>query len=288
MLLTALGLAALPKKWGNPGEAINRAHPLPTVLPLLVSRSAANRSSQALTISQAPQSRAACRHLARSQPILPYDVGSLNPLQLSLARRTLHCRLEPFWSTALPHRRVLIATYIVDLSITSPSVVEARRKAEPLTCVTVATNSDGHFSHDQVVPWEKLSNHPISMPMASSLDHPVQQPMWGVRLEATLLADGDARAESCGRTTSSLTESLAYAEGRKADAIQAQSLVGCLPVCQASGLAKLSSKRAALSHAACGSILTASGASIASVHQDTVTTPISISSGIRLISDIVS
>jgi hypothetical protein len=135
------------------------------------------------------------------------DMAFADPESLSLAHDYLDLRLRPFWSHVLPYRRVSISVYTIPLQNTAsdtsappskPTLLEAQ---DPLLRTTFTTNAQGHFSHNLIVPWERICTDPSSLGMAFSGDEGLVRTTsspevdelvsWGLYIEAQLLADRD-------------------------------------------------------------------------------------------------
>lgn len=160
--------------------------------------------------------------------VLSTDQVFLDQEQLKLAHEYLDTRLRPFWSTALPNRRVALSLYTVKL-INSKPVPEPGPELfeqEPLMRTTFTTNSQGVFVHHFVIPWERICTHPESVGLAFSEDPQNTDPHkdWGLVFRAQLLGeegpDGLQRAsttDSMNSTDSSrssrVRSKLARAEG---------------------------------------------------------------------------
>jgi hypothetical protein len=112
-------------------------------------------------------------------------------------------RLAPFWSSVLAYRRVAISMYPVPLKRDdAPPHPDAELFAqEPLVRTTFTTNAQGHFSHNVVVPWERICTHPQSLPMAFADDPANDRTDWGVIVRAELLAEeGPSRLKPASGT----------------------------------------------------------------------------------------
>lgn len=163
-----------------------------------------------------------------SLPRIPStDQVFLDHEQLKLAHEYLDTRLRPFWSSALPNRRVALSLYTVKLVDNKP-VPEPGPKLfeqEPLMRTTFTTNSQGVFIHHFVIPWERICTHPESIGLAFSEDPQNSDPHkdWGLVFRAQLLGeegpDGLQRAStsdslgSTNSTSSRVRSKLARAEG---------------------------------------------------------------------------
>lgn len=121
------------------------------------------------------------------------DQVFLDNEQLRLAHEYLDTRLRPFWSTALPNRRVALSLYTVKL-IDSKPVPEPGPELfekEPLMRTTFTTNSQGVFIHHFAIPWERICTHPESIGLAFSEDPQNSDPHkdWGLVFRAQLLSE---------------------------------------------------------------------------------------------------
>lgn len=118
------------------------------------------------------------------------DSVFLDPEQLSLAHHFLDLRLRPFWSSVLAYRRVAISMYPIPLKRgVKPKPDPALFEQEPLVRTTFTTNKEGHFSHNVVIPWERICTHPQSLQMAFADDPANDRTDWGIVVRAQLLSE---------------------------------------------------------------------------------------------------
>ncbi|EIW68687.1 hypothetical protein TREMEDRAFT_63151 [Tremella mesenterica DSM 1558] len=121
------------------------------------------------------------------------DIAFALPGALQLARENLDRRLSPFWSKSLAYRPLSISVYsspppyashpkFVDPSNTSDFSTSKDENDEPLLQVQSTTDSQGHFAHHLVIPWERLAVHPPSLPMVFDEG---EQP-WILRVKAVM------------------------------------------------------------------------------------------------------
>lgn len=169
-----------------------------------VSRKGALNSTDTTPTATPPPST---RRRSRSPParIPSTDQAFMDNEQLKLAHEYLDTRLRPFWSTALPNRRVALSLYTVKL-IDSKPVPEPGPELfeqEPLMRTTFTTNSQGVFIHHFVIPWERICTHPESIGLAFSEDPQNSDPHkdWGLVFRAQLL--GEEGPDGLQRATTS-------------------------------------------------------------------------------------
>lgn len=83
---------------------------------------------------------------------------------VSTGHANLQKRLAPFWSTALPNRRVLFDVYLVP---DTPSNVESSSSSshstptppsDPIHSFELFTDNNGHFGHSAQLPWDKIQH----------------------------------------------------------------------------------------------------------------------------------
>jgi len=118
------------------------------------------------------------------------DIAFADPEVLSRAHANLDERLRPFWASVLPSRRLAISIFSADISQkphqTGPKLAES---GEPLFQTTFSTNQQGHFSHNIVIPWERLCTHGPSLPVVFEERPDQVGNHWGIAIRAELLID---------------------------------------------------------------------------------------------------
>ncbi|KAK4689792.1 pre-60S factor REI1, partial [Tremellales sp. Uapishka_1] len=140
--------------------------------------------------STAPPSSASLRPTLSRRSTVSSDVAFSNSEELSAAHENLDLRLRPFWSNVLPSRRIALSIYTVPLLASRESSLElADPEDEPLLRTTFTTNSQGHFAHTLVVPWERICTHPPTLPMVFPQTATEISNSWGLYVKAELLAE---------------------------------------------------------------------------------------------------